>query len=297
MQVSYLPSDVISRYCPEIRFHSKERYLPCDPDDYIQNSNIFDSSLNIQNNINFLNNDTTNLTLKLKDSVRKSFLYGNENLTEVPVFVVYKRLVDSEDRFLSYEINYFLFFPHNSGGLFNIGSHEGDWEHITVRIDSSFKLQGVYYSNHRSYEGEWLSNGEIPMNKDGRIVAYCAKGSHGFWSSPGYHLRIFGFGNDYTNDNGIRWVPSTVKVVINVNNDDIQQKILPKNIDVFNADLLEVNDESPDVIRDFSDWQVYRGNWGEIHSYRNNGWFGGHEDVRSITPLQRFLNITPAIRK
>ena len=290
MQTLLVSSEVIARYCPEIRFHSREKYLPCSPKQYLDNSDLYDDTSKLINHIDLLKTNTTGFTSKLK---HKQLLYGNDNLTEVPLIVKSKQIMNSNDISKGYEINYMLYFPYNAGGVFNIGSHEGDWEHITVRLDNRFKLQGVYYGNHRSHEGVWVPYSKVPLNANGRIIAYCAKGSHGFWPSPGYHLRIFGFGNDYTNDKGIHWVPSVVDRIINVDPEGIVQRIFPENIDQTNIDLLDPCDESPDVVRDLDSWQLYLGDWGEIHSYRNNAWFTSSENIHSINAIQRFFNIKP----
>lgn len=295
MQNLLVPNIIIAQYCPEIRFHSREKYLPCSPSEYLDNSDIYDDKQKICNNKNFLQKNTFNFTSKLKSSTRKQFLYGNDNLTEVPLIVKYKQVINSDNESIGYEINYILYFPYNAGGIMSIGSHEGDWEHITVKLDTTYKLQGVYYGNHRSYEGVWLPYSKVPLNSDGRIIAYCAKGSHGFWPSPGYHLRIFGFGNDYTNDKGIRWVPSIINKIVNVEAEPIVQHIFPKNINSANANIacLNPNDEYPEVVGDFDCWQLYMGDWGEIHSYMNNAWFSSTENIHSITVFHRFFNIKP----
>jgi len=99
------------------------------------------------------------------------------------------------------DISYWLFYPYNGPARFNLaepislgvnfrnfGTHQADWEHVTVRVLRDSKgahLMGVYFSQHSS--GAWLTLDEFEMTPDGRPVVYVSENGHACWPSPGDH--------------------------------------------------------------------------------------------------------------
>ena len=49
-----------------------------------------------------------------------------------------------------------------------VGEHQGDWKHVTVRIDQNGALQGVFYAQHTG--GYWLLPPDMPPSPTGRTT-------------------------------------------------------------------------------------------------------------------------------
>lgn len=77
-----------------------------------------------------------------------------------------------------YDVQYWFFYPYNGALAAGAGGHEGDWEHITVRVwDDGTTISEVYYSAHND-EGQWYPAWQLSYTGDGRPVAYSAVNSH-----------------------------------------------------------------------------------------------------------------------
>jgi len=99
-----------------------------------------------------------------------------------------------------WDIQYLFFYPFN-GRLGAGGAHEGDWEHITVRVNHyADRIEKVYFSAHH-HEGRW-SYERSALNPAGYAVGatcghdgnqhvrvWVAKHSHACYPEPGRHPR------------------------------------------------------------------------------------------------------------
>src|SRR5699024_4779115 len=83
------------------------------------------------------------------------------------------------------DIQYWFFFPY-SGPLIDGpagGAHEGDWEHITVRLDASWQtIREVYFAAHNS-EGRWVMPEELDLYARTHPVVYTARYGHASYPS------------------------------------------------------------------------------------------------------------------
>jgi len=95
-------------------------------------------------------------------------------------------------------------------------AHEGDLEHITLKIKSASdidtgamddKLVAIYYGSHgTTNEGLWMyapgSKGneleEFAVGDEGRPIVFSAYGGHGNYPKEGVYTRVYGFANDIT---------------------------------------------------------------------------------------------------
>lgn len=83
------------------------------------------------------------------------------------------------------DVFYFYFWAYNEGNTVlgrEFGSHVGDWEHNMIRFDQGVP-QAVYFSQHAYGQSFTYKATE---KKDGRPVAYAARGSHALFAKPGY---------------------------------------------------------------------------------------------------------------
>ena len=100
------------------------------------------------------------------------------------------------------EINYVIFFPFNGQAFtksslinrifyhYGVGFHEGDFEHITIRLNAEgSKILGVYYSAH-SDEETWLTK-DFPVTPENRLISYVALNTHAMYPYSGIiHRRV-----------------------------------------------------------------------------------------------------------
>ncbi len=89
------------------------------------------------------------------------------------------------------EIQYWFFYPYN-GAILGTGAHEGDWEHITIRLanlaDPKTKsdIKEIFFSRHN--EKVWIKNEKDKIEFEGnRPVIFSARHSHANYSTPYQH--------------------------------------------------------------------------------------------------------------
>lgn len=103
-----------------------------------------------------------------------------------------------------YDIQYWLFYPYNGNSTAGVGAHEGDWEHVTVRVtNDGAAVSSMYFSAH-DREGRWYSANQL-LYASGRPVAYSAWHSHASYPWPQTWNRSFPLPADYTADGGPAW--------------------------------------------------------------------------------------------
>ena len=127
----------------------------------------------------------------LGDGVREGDLDSSRNLF----------LYDSGTNTLTY----YFFYAYNDGppGLGDVQNHEGDWERITIQLDSDFQPVEVRYGAHNglNISRSWA---DAPQ-EDGRPVVYVGQGSHASYPEPGEWTTNFPGVNDQASADGIRF--------------------------------------------------------------------------------------------
>lgn len=92
-----------------------------------------------------------------------------------------------------FDIQYLFFYPYN-GNISSFGnfSHQGDWEHITVRVsEDGERALRIYYGAHNA-EGEWYGDEDddgFDVDEGTHPVVYAALTSHASYPRPGRILR------------------------------------------------------------------------------------------------------------
>ncbi len=109
-------------------------------------------------------------------------------LGEAPATVYWNAVKDrSGDLAIQY---WFLYFYNGH----KINRHEGDWEQLTVRLDSNLvPIEAGYSSHHSGEKKEWVDLVESLDREGDRPVVYVALGSHANYFSPGRDLGIHCF--------------------------------------------------------------------------------------------------------
>lgn len=98
------------------------------------------------------------------------------------------------------DIQYWFFYPYNGSGtliLFGeivpislFGAHQGDWEHITVRVDNATrKAKAIYFSQHAG--GEWVFDLNEIKWRNGRPVVFSSKHGHASYPKTGLNKQAF----------------------------------------------------------------------------------------------------------
>lgn len=145
------------------------------------------------------------------------------------------------------DIQYWFFYPYNGGVAggwpFDVfGSHEGDWEHVTVRVAdwrnideaSADNIKAVFYAAHTHSEGKWLvkrttspCSGAYELTNGTSPMVWSAWHTHASYENPGTQRRlVIGVvpAHDVTSS-GTLWVPpgTTDGVTILKIDDDVYQ--------------------------------------------------------------------------
>ncbi len=134
--------------------------------------------------------------------------------SKIPVFYYVKRTDTTEfaetarKQFniqpeINYKIQYWWFFGYNNGPATQ--NHQGDWEHVTVRLDEDANIQGVYFAAHG--KPKFVKKNELKFSND-HCNVYIAKGTHAAYEKAGdFPLKVLGIkvADDNTRDNGNVW--------------------------------------------------------------------------------------------
>lgn len=120
-----------------------------------------------------------------------------------------------------WDFQYIFFYAYNgkvsydNADIFGAGSHEGEWEHISVRVDlEKERIEGIYYGAHGKKDGRWATEkvdynpgsdrSKYQLNTSGNPIVYSAYHSHA--SYPGVlHLKRRPLPPDRTKDGGPIW--------------------------------------------------------------------------------------------
>lgn len=111
------------------------------------------------------------------------------------------------------EITYWFFFGYDYANVAGFsGSHEGDWENVTIRLDDNARIISANLSCHTSTNYYAAKDLEIKHGEKEELTVYCAKGSHAFYNKVGSFSTKAPLGHDHTDDKGYDWI-ATNKVI------------------------------------------------------------------------------------
>lgn len=230
-------NEVISKNGPKLYFHSKEQFFMSKVGYYLENvgcwddnkkewlhrpGSLWDSAKNDMKPLSFpedTEENMKNIWLKIpydsKDVLLDpNILKAGKSESECEAYI-HAKFSEQED---CTDIQFWLFYPFNGAGaayiwlptesservdLNPLGTHEGDWEHVTIRIDNySMQLVGAWMSQHGHQP--WIDASEI-QKEDGKPLFYSSRHGHANYSSAGSnmspdfeieHVCHFGLRND-----------------------------------------------------------------------------------------------------
>ena len=295
--------DIAQRYAPVFYFHSQESYLPSSVDWYVnqvelryqKNPVVPAGSLNLQNLAEWQPRSgeiipkslaEKDLALKIPDQNEDMIRIGDISSATCYTHPHYI------DQGRAIEINYILFFPFNGQAFthsklinrlffrFGVGFHEGDFEHITVRVSpDGSKVYGVYYSAHANEE-TWLTQ-DIPVTPQGQPLAYVALNTHANYPIAGtIHRRIL--------------TPEWIYKYFYIRKSWTPLLDLTDNKGPTLNCREKMTYLDPDHLNDHS-WLSFNGRWGSKSSERysssgpgtfsHSDWFNNQEDINSTFNL------------
>ncbi len=95
----------------------------------------------------------------------------------------------------TYDVTYWFFYPWNGDvvGTWGIdkGHHQGDWEHVTVRVESNgsggWRMHSMFFATH--VEGYWRWPSEVDkVAGTERPIVYVARKTHASYAKPGDYV-------------------------------------------------------------------------------------------------------------
>ncbi|CAG9463444.1 unnamed protein product [Pedinophyceae sp. YPF-701] len=223
--VPVLDSELAREYLPIFYFHPKEPFAPLEVEKFLQNCALYSPQGGL------LAEDASDVHNVLQPGaagvvrLRKGATYPTGDWTRPVIYYHVDRdhrhcaparpkkeggpLVTSK-RWLS--VVYMLFYSYNPHGLFGLGDHIGDLEHVRLLINpDTAQVEWVFTSAH-SHEGQYrpfaahrppASEAAAEALKDTRgPPIYVACGSHAHYEREGVVRRIFGAGNDRCSGEG-----------------------------------------------------------------------------------------------
>jgi hypothetical protein len=132
----------------------------------------------------------------VSDPAYTSFLAGQPQNAS---FSLHAKFAPSQN---ATDLVFWAFFPYNGGGKFKVvaaditsyvdltpmGVHEGDWEHVLLRVDNNtLQAAKIYMSAHNG--GDWMDVAELGKDSaTGRHVVYMSRHGHASYATPGDNL-------------------------------------------------------------------------------------------------------------
>eukprot|EP00890_Picochlorum_soloecismus_P001540 jgi/Picsp_1/2387/NSC_05849-R1_pre-mrna processing protein prp39 gb len=315
---------LIAKYCPLFYLSKGDIYKPCSFEYFIENSTLKWSSKcgkihKVLLEKGVLTEESLvgacicrqdhydgEYWLDLEASARQ----GELEFDSVPVYATVKAILRAdESKYEALEITYITLFAYNGPysilGLLDVGAHDGDIEHITVRVDMETEgLIGVWYNAHRNRDGTWVAGPDVERDDEcGRLVSYVAKHGHGHYPKAGRYFRHFFLGNDICS-RGASWKPKQVVLLPGNNGPDYsgpdEEFRLPicrsRGSLLEDICFLDIDSIVPPTVEDKlpCKWVMFKGRFGTAPAPCQQSWYYQAEPPVSRHPFLRlFLHFWP----
>ncbi|NQW17554.1 MAG: Vps62-related protein [Chloroflexi bacterium] len=214
--------ETIDRFAPELRFHPKESHFPSSVDWYMERIQLrFDRRFRRDVPVGVIGSTSLEMLAHQKCHGASSSGIGQEPLfMEIPrdgsertveagevesarIYVHVRSSIDAPDMF---DIQYWFFYPRN-GWDDRHHKHDGDWEHITVRVANTEAAESsaIYYAAHSPGHGRWVPFDEVPISTAELPIVYSARGSHASYTNAAAFKRGGLRPIDHTGEGGRVW--------------------------------------------------------------------------------------------
>ncbi|WP_372369301.1 Vps62-related protein [Candidatus Uabimicrobium sp. HlEnr_7] len=197
-------NDVVDRYFPYVYMSSEDRFHPSSVEWLLDRVSLVKKQSG-EEVIVAKPPHTKEEVYKIKSPQKGALYYPSIKGTEAKrgdihtatMYVNAKRINAYQDYT---DIQYWFFYPYNGSGTLVIfgeivpvslfGAHEGDWEHITVRVDNVTRdVQAIYFSQHGG--GEWIFDLSKIKWKNGHPIVYSSKHGHASYPKIGLNKDAF----------------------------------------------------------------------------------------------------------
>lgn len=177
-------SQLALRFAPYLHFAAGEQFFPTNVSYHIDNSELYLKSDNDTNTLIHLHPTITNISTNTTENYFLNNTLGTfeeiaedyEQKKETIGYIVYSRVTDVAG---TYVVQYWFFYAYNPGAL---NQHQGDWEMITIILNSAETPQYAIYSQH--FAGEWASWDDVEKIDETHPRVYVALGSHANYFRP-----------------------------------------------------------------------------------------------------------------
>ena len=224
----------MERFAPAVHLHPKDDYLPASVDWYLErtqlryhrrygrDATILDSGrIGVAGLVSQARGkqpsggpEPSDYYLQIAPDGAEEMVRRGQGVT-AECYVHARSVADRPEVF---DLQYWFFYPYN-GTVDRHTGHEGDWEHVTVRVSntSAPEIVAAYYSAHSPGQGRWVPAVQLPTNLSGRPIAFSARGSHAAYAEPGAHMRTRWKPVDNAADGGPVWDTSKALVLVAIN--------------------------------------------------------------------------------
>lgn len=205
--------ELVYKYAPQIRHHSQENYHMASMDWYLPRAKLVELLIPLSKTTSpRIDREQVITDAVLSDSkyaderfriTRKLNVakYGDKATAKTYVHVQRSIYQDIPYFNENIDIQYWFFYPHNG----TLSPHEGDWEYVTITVDSKGDLKRVFASSHGNGETYGTQSIKRVEGRD-NIVIYSANQSHAMYNDKGYNHRQVPFGDPC--DDGGWWFNS-----------------------------------------------------------------------------------------
>lgn len=262
--------NLAKKYAPIVYLHSQDKYKPSSVSWFVNKCHLVNQETTALKEVTIKdlqchNHEHTHLFL-----ADESGRYGCIATAEVYVHLRKAPNRINEKNNL-YDLQYWFFFPYNGGVYLNDkkGFHEGDWEHVTVRLYNIFEnpmVHKVFYSAHG--KGKWLvpqvdykpKRSVATLKNNCRPIVFAAHHSHAFYETDDIFPRLVVL-KDKT-DYGELW---DIQNQLEIISDDLTAKYYEWNLQNCHCtkeELPEDHATSPKVSERHLPWLGFKGRWG-----------------------------------
>lgn len=133
-------------------------------------------------------------------------IHGTDALKDMPFYI--HVFPEDANGVKTVQVQYWFFYAFN-GPTLTFGTHQGDWEHFSVRLNSQCTERLGYRTFAHGTPPPWTNSSEGVTMEDGVMAVYSAVNSHATYLTEGEHDGGTIITKDYTNK-GDRWYPDTL---------------------------------------------------------------------------------------
>lgn len=277
--------ELARKYSPVLYLHAQDRYRPWDAQRYVEACALMYGKPGVHEEVLVPYPELGKSPSRLLGVMHRgecsshaypSNLYLNPSMADDPQELREGNLDEAKCYFRlrwvarpqrSWDLAYIFFYPYN-GKLAGWGNHDGDFEHITVRLNpTATAVAAVYFSAHY-FEGRWYravsANNPFgyslqPVEDNSPTthpVVYSAKHSHASYPTPGNKRRTVEMLADPR-------ILDVLKDVIGNNAALPDDEIAPQSDDCIRLICRDRLEELPEVNEPSAPpWLRFSGRWG-----------------------------------